>query len=102
MTNMEDFGNIAIMAFVHAKPESKELVRDAAMRLVAPTRLEDGCICYKLHQDKEDDLLFIFYEIWENEEKLTKHTQTTHFKSFQENTQGAVTDFVVKKTKLLL
>ena len=50
-------------------------VRSELLRLIAPTRNEDGCIEYRLHQDHDDPAVFIFYENWENESSLARHME---------------------------
>ena len=90
-------GNLVIIARIEAKAECRALVHEEAIKLIAPTRNEEGCLCYNLHQDNENENLFIFHEIWENAEVLVKHSQTAHFKAFQEVSKDALVDFTVNK-----
>ena len=71
---------LTVVAKVKAKKESVETVKSELLQLIPPTRKENGCIAYNLHQDDEDPALFIFYETWKNEACLEKHMGSDHFK----------------------
>lgn len=53
-------------------------VKEALQSLIDPTRSEEGCISYTLHQDCDDDKVFMFYENWASKEALDLHLQTPH------------------------
>ena len=88
---------LTIVARILAKPEQRELVKAEVLKLVEPTRKEKGCINYDLHQDNENENLFIFYENWESEELLKAHTQSAHFIAFGKATEDAIEEFLVNK-----
>ena len=67
------------------------------MVLVIPTKKEEGCIEYKLHQDNEDPAVFIFYETWENLVCLEKHMNTDHFKSYAAMVDNMLIEKIVYK-----
>lgn len=47
--------------------------------MVPPTRLEEGCEAYNLHERAiSDGLEFSFYEIWRNEADHAAHVKTAH------------------------
>jgi len=71
--------NCTVVAKLVAKKECVEQVKEELVRMVEPTRREEGCIEYRLHQDKADPALFIFYENWESLAHLEKHTTTDHY-----------------------
>jgi quinol monooxygenase YgiN len=73
---------LTIVAKVIAKKESVETVKAELFKLIAPTRKEDGCLEYTLHQDNEDPAVFIFYENWESEACLAGHMVSNHFKNY--------------------
>ena len=79
---------VTVVAKVVAKKESVESVRSELLRLIAPTRSEDGCIEYCLHQDHDDPAVFIFYENWENEPSLARHMESEHFKIYASAVDG--------------
>jgi quinol monooxygenase YgiN len=67
-------------------------VRSELLRLIAPTRNEDGCIEYRLHQDHDDPAVFIFYENWENESSLARHMESEHFKNYVSAVDGMLVE----------
>ncbi len=85
---------LTVVAKVVAKKESVESVKSELLKLVAPTREEEGCIEYNLHQDNDDPALFIFYENWESAACLEKHITSDHFKAYA----GAVDGLIEEKT----
>jgi quinol monooxygenase YgiN len=59
----------------------KEGVKQALLSLVEPTRKESGCLCYNLHQAKDDMTQFMFYEQWASKQALQAHGKTPHMKA---------------------
>ena len=88
---------LTVVAKLVAKKESVESVKSELLKLIAPTRKEDGCIEYNLHQDNEDPALFIFYETWECAACLEKHINTDHFKAYVRTVEGMIKEKVVNK-----
>ncbi len=88
---------LIVVARVEVKEELLESTKVELLKLLEPTRKEEGCIQYDLHQDNEDSKVFIFFERWESEEALDTHMKTTHIKEYIKATKGAVTSFVVNK-----
>jgi quinol monooxygenase YgiN len=66
---------IVFAGFKAAENKSAALKREL-MSLVLPTREEEGCIRYELHQDSGDPAFFMFYEVWRSQEDLDKHLGT--------------------------
>lgn len=85
---------LSIVAIVKAQKESAELVRNELSKLVTPTRREEGCIHYLLHQDIESPEVFVFYETWESAEHLEKHLNTDHYL----RCSSAIAGMVAEKT----
>jgi len=71
---------VILTARVKAKETEVDKVKEALKSLVAPTHEEEGCIHYILHQDTKDETMFMFYEVWANEEAFKLHGQTPHLK----------------------
>jgi quinol monooxygenase YgiN len=88
---------LTVVAKVVAKQESRENVQRELLKLIKPTRKENGCIEYNLHQDNEDPAIYIFYEIWENSACLESHMNTDHFKNFVNVVGSMVEEIVVHK-----
>lgn len=71
---------VTIVAKIKAKPGRQGELKEVLLSLIAPTRAEKGCICYSLHQDSNEDSVFMFYEKWASKEALDEHLQTPHLK----------------------
>jgi len=88
---------LVVVAKVVAKKEFLSSVKIALLKLIAPTRNEEGCIEYTLHQDNDDPQAFIFYETWDNLDSLEKHLQSDHYKAHAKTVHGMIADKEVFK-----
>ena len=84
---------LIILAQITAAPSKEELVRSELEKLVAPTRAEEGCVQYDLHQDNDRPGFFVFYEIWESRALWQAHMNQPHLAAYRAATEGAVADF---------
>jgi quinol monooxygenase YgiN len=68
------------LAVILRPRDGQELMLEAELRaLIAPTRKEEGCLCYELHRSAEGPAAYLLHEIWETREHHTAHTRTDHF-----------------------
>jgi quinol monooxygenase YgiN len=81
---------VIVLAQLKAKPGEEEAVKEALVAMVAPTRKEDGCICYNLHQSNSDKSQFMFYEQWASKSALDAHGKTAHMKAMQQGIKGRI------------
>ncbi|RBP48765.1 putative quinol monooxygenase [Arenicella xantha] len=88
---------LTIVARIVAKPAQTDLVKSALVHLIEPTRKEQGCIRYDLHQDNEEPSVFVFYESWESRELWQEHMNNDHLKAYIEATDGAVDSFTLNE-----
>jgi quinol monooxygenase YgiN len=58
-----------------------ELVR-IGQAVAAASRLEPGCISYRVYQDTESEDEFVFVEEWDSDEALRRHFATSHIAVF--------------------
>jgi quinol monooxygenase YgiN len=58
-----------------------ELVR-IGQAVAAASRLEPGCISYRLYEDIEAENEFVFVEEWESDDALRQHFATDHVAEF--------------------
>ncbi len=86
---------LIITAKVTAKKESLHSLKSELLKLIAPTRKEEGCLDYALHQDNDDPALFIFHERWESPDHFEKHRNSDHFKAYISATDGLIEEKVV-------
>ncbi|EGA71586.1 antibiotic biosynthesis monooxygenase [Vibrio sinaloensis DSM 21326] len=88
---------LTIVANIIAKKDKVELVKSELIKLIEPTRLEEGCIDYDLHQDNENPAHFVFLENWTSRELLQKHLQSEHIAAYKAATEGAVELFTLNE-----
>lgn len=92
---------VVLVAMVKAKPGEEETVKEALLSLVGPTRKEAGCLCYNLHQSKDDKAQFMFYEEWASKEALAAHGKTPHMKALGAKLKGRTEKMVLTNYELL-
>jgi quinol monooxygenase YgiN len=92
---------LIVVARIKAKKETLQNARRELLKLIVPTREEEGCIHYSLHQDNDDPTLFIFYEIWESQACLEQHMESDHFKAHLKATAGLIEEKAVHKMTII-
>jgi len=60
-----------------------ELLR-IGQAVAAASRLEPGCISYRLYEDTETENEFVFVEEWDSEDALRRHFATAHIAKFMQ------------------
>ncbi|MGC6424142.1 MAG: putative quinol monooxygenase [Lentimonas sp.] len=88
---------LTIVATIIAKPDSIDLVKAELEKLIAPTRVEVGCIQYDLHQNNHNPAHFLFFENWENRDFWQMHMNNQTLKNFIANTDGALESLTVNE-----
>jgi len=88
---------ITVVAKLVAKNKCAESVKSELLKLIAPTRKEDGCIEYHLFQDNEDPDIFMFYETWESLTCIEKHVGTDHYKNYVTRIANMLKEKIVHK-----
>jgi quinol monooxygenase YgiN len=73
---------LTVVAEMVAKPGMEDELRGRLLSLIEPTRTEDGCVQYDLHQDTGQAGRFVFYENWRSREALERHLQSPHLLAF--------------------
>lgn len=66
-----------------------ELVR-IGQAVAAASRLEPGCISYRVYQDTENEDDFVFVEEWESDVALQQHFATSHVAEFLQAIQATL------------
>ena len=73
---------LTVVAEMVARPGKEDELKRELLRLVEPTRREEGCLQYDLHVATDNPGRFVFYENWTSREALDKHLQSPHLKAF--------------------
>lgn len=92
---------LIIVARIQARQESAALVKAELLKLVEPTRKEEGCLQYDLHQDNQRPELFLLYERWESKNLWLQHRVREHLVRFRKVTKSSVVDFTVNEMTVL-
>lgn len=88
---------VTVVAKVIAKYNSIESVKAELLKMIAPTREEEGCIEYRLHQDNDDPAVFVFYENWKSLTCLEQHMNSQHFQDYVAAVGDLIADKIVHK-----
>ncbi len=94
-------GKLTIIAIIQAKKDQAEMVEKEVLKLLAPTRKEEGCLQYKLYKDNEHPETFLFHETWENRDLWQVHMNNDPLQNFIKATEGALEELSVKEMSLL-
>lgn len=86
---------LTIIAKIIAVEGLPDVVKQKAIKMVAPTRQEEGCIEYRLQQDNETPENFLMIEQWQSRELWQVHMQAEHLKAFAAATEGKVAEVVI-------
>ena len=70
---------VSMIARIRPKSAKTSELRGVLKTMVAPTRREQGCITYNLHEQViGTEVTFTFYEVWSSQEDLDRHMRTEH------------------------
>ena len=69
---------VTVFARIKAKAGMEERLKQELLGLVEPTRAEEGCLNYDLHQSAADKTVFMFYENWSSRAALEQHSKSPH------------------------
>ena|SRR5688572_15704583 len=87
---------IVLVARVHVKPSKREDFIKVAQGMLEPSRDEKGCISYNFFADTLDSGFFHFFEEWESQEALKKHSQSDHYQRYSQ----AIAELLEKPSEL--
>ena len=92
---------LTIVAKILAKAEHRELVKRELIKLIDTTKAEAGCINYDLHQDQDNENLFLFYENWTSRALWQQHMNNAHLAEYVKATEGAIEDFTLHEMTII-
>lgn len=73
---------LTVVATMKAKSGKEEELKEEVLKLLTPTRAEEGCLNYDLHFSDENPGEVMFYENWTSREALDAHLNTPHLIAF--------------------
>jgi quinol monooxygenase YgiN len=77
-----------IIAYFFIKDDKVETFKALADELITATRMEEGCLSYKLFQDFEEPSYFVFIEDYKDEAAMTLHSLSAYLKTFVSKIEG--------------
>ena len=83
---------VTVIARFRAAEGAEVELKELLLSLIEPSRSDEGCISYDLHQAFNDPALFVFHETWENKELLSKHSATEHVKQFRSKSKALIAE----------
>jgi quinol monooxygenase YgiN len=88
---------VTIVAQVTARSDGVDAVKAELLKMLAPTRQEEGCLEYRLHQDNDDPAVFVFYENWQSRACLERHINSPHYRAYVAAVGGLLAGKIVHK-----
>lgn len=88
---------VTVVAKVTANSDAIEIVKAELIKMLVPTRQEEGCLEYRLHQDHENPAVFVFYENWKDLTCLEQHMNSPHFQAYVAAVGDMIADKAVHK-----
>jgi quinol monooxygenase YgiN len=76
---------IRVIARALARAGEEDRLRKALVAMLKPTRAERGCRLYELNESNNNRGLFYFYEEWDDQDALDRHTETPHYKQLAQS-----------------
>jgi len=76
-------GVVTVVARIAARPGMEDRVREELRRLLDPTRGEEGCLNYDLHEATDRPGEFLFHENWTSEALLRTHLGSAHIAAWR-------------------
>jgi quinol monooxygenase YgiN len=73
---------VTIMFSCRAKTGLESRLRQVLADLIPPSRAEDGCLNYYMHESLEDPREFMLYMNWRDEAAFNRHVATPHVQAF--------------------
>ena len=87
---------ITVVATLVVREDAVDAVKAELLKMIAPTRQEEGCIEYRLHQDTSDPSVFLFFETWAGQAALERHKNSPHYRNYVAAVDGMLADKSVR------
>ena len=85
-------GKVTVIARIKAKTGEVQRVKEELLKLLAPTRAENGCMNFDVHQGATDQSQFLFHENWTSKAALEAHFETPHIKNWLRVAEGLLAE----------
>lgn len=79
-----DGSTLMVTGRLSIRPDRRDVALAAALALAEASRLEPGCIEFRVFCDASDPYLLVFFEQWSGVDAMTRNFQTFHMTQFRE------------------
>jgi quinol monooxygenase YgiN/extradiol dioxygenase family protein len=79
----DDSQTVCAIGRLTALPGHADEVQTLMKAVAEATRIEDGCLAYRVHHSKDNPNTTVVYESWASPAAMTAHHQTAHMAAFQ-------------------
>jgi quinol monooxygenase YgiN len=83
---------VTVVVRIKAKPGAEGVVREKLRGLLGPTRKEEGCINFDMHEAPDEPGLFLFHENWRRQADLDRHFETAHIKQWLADSESLLAE----------
>lgn len=73
---------INLTVIIKSKSEYREELKSFLVDLSRDSKNEEACLQYDLHQNTDNENLFILHEVWKNDEGLDFHNKQSYLLEF--------------------
>ena len=77
---------IIIAGTIQIDPQKREANLAAIQVMMAKSQAEEGCLAYEFSADLTTPNQFHLFEIWESEQSLQAHRESSHMATFRQET----------------
>ena len=85
--NSNHLSKYTVIVLFEAIQGKEEELKNVLKSVIEPSRSEQSCLEYRLHQNVTNPTQFIFYENWENSELHKEHSSKSYIKSLKERVE---------------
>ena len=89
---------IVLVARMRVRPDAVEKTKAAVLAVVEPSRAEEGCLNYDVHQAIDEPTVFVWHETWVNKAALDAHFAMPYFEALF----AEVTHYMEEPTQITL
>jgi quinol monooxygenase YgiN len=94
--------HIHVFAILTAQPGQEQVLRDALLAMIEPTKKEPGCISYMIHEDQKTPGAFYFFEIYKDQAATDFHMNSPYLAALVEKVGPILASApVIVETKLI-
>ena len=77
-------GYLAVLVYVHVRPEAVEVFRAASLANAAESIREPGVVRFDVIQESADPTRFVLFEVYRGPEGAAAHKTTAHYQTWRD------------------